>query len=94
MNNIIKVKPGPPDVKAPKGTKCYNLYEGIIYEQIDGLKRNKWEAINHNVDLDGQMLVRFLLNPSENIVDLTGTILEQSSISGGSNINIAIANMV
>lgn len=95
MNNFIKVKPGPPEEKAPKGTKCYNLYEGVIYEQMDGLRKNKWEAVNHNVNLDGQMFVQFLLNTSENVVDLSTTVLAPApTTTGGSDVNIAISNMV
>lgn len=83
MNNFIKVKPGPPEEKAPKGTKCYNLLEGVVYEQVDGLKKNRWDKIANNVNLDAQMLIRFLFNKSENIVDLEGSSFQSNNSDSG-----------
>jgi hypothetical protein len=97
MNNFLKVLPGPPEIKAPKGTRCYSLQERKIYEQIDGLRKNKWVAVKSEVDLDAQMLITFFFSTPQNIVDLKGTALEQTSTSSGgteSDKVLAITNMV
>lgn len=78
---------------APKGSKCYLFMEEKVYEQISlNPKEPRWIAISSNT-FTLQFLVNFLMNPQENPADLTGSLIEPTTTTGGQS-SLLVSNMI